>query len=137
MMKAIILAMFSVIILATGVCAQQTQAIPDLKGVWEGNGKMHFKEHGFILPDGKMTRMEVLSQEGRVIHGTLSWTHKASGKDGFSGVIDKDGVTIYLAGHDEGIRIGKLDGPDSITLYILVPGGAKPRAGFAEYTRVK
>ena len=73
-----------------------------------------------------------------MFHGIVEWSHsKASDKTAFSGVIDKDGVTFYVAGHTEGLRIGKMEGPDAFTLYFLVPGGDNPRAGLAEFTRVK
>ena len=52
-------------------------------------------------------------------------------------MIDKDGVTFYVAGHDEGLRIGKMEGPDAFTLYTLVPGRNNPKAGLSEFTRVK
>jgi hypothetical protein len=139
MLKPLIAIAFAASLLASGVQAQDAKAIPDLKGTWQGSAEMHHKLHGHVKHDNKsMTNMVVLSQEGRVFHGTLDWANKkAPGKDGFSGVIDKDGVTFYMAGHTEGMRIGKLEGSDALTLYILAPGGANPRAGFAEYKRVK
>ena len=137
MLKAFVAATFITCLLATGVQAQDSKSIPNLKGTWESTSQLHFKEHGHVYSEGKAGKLEILSQEGRVIHGAIEWNHKQSGKDTFSGVIDKDGVTFYLAGHKEGIRIGKLEGPDAFTLYILIPGGATPRAGLAEYKRVK
>lgn len=137
--SSIIAAVFTVGLLASGAHAQDAKAIPDLKGTWQGTGDLHHKVHGHVKHDGKlMTNMVVLSQEGRVFHGTLDWANKkAAGKDAFSAVIDKDGVTFYMAGHTEGMRIGKLEGSHALTLYVLVPGGANPRAGFGEYKRVK
>lgn len=87
----------------------------------------------------KPQKLVVLSQEGRVFHGEIEWAHsKGSGKSTFSGVIDKDGVTFYVAGHAEGgLRIGKMEGPDAFTLYIVMSGGDNPRAGLAEFKRVK
>ena len=99
---------------------------------------MHLKTHGHVKPEGKSGKLVVLSQEGRVFHGEVEWSYaKDSGKTGFSGVIDKDNVTFYAVGHTEGIRIGKMEGPDAFTLYILIPGGENPRAGLAEFSRVK
>ncbi|MFZ4625546.1 MAG: hypothetical protein ACOYNF_15085 [Rhodoferax sp.] len=129
MFKPLIATAFALCLLAPGVQAQDAKAIPDLKGQWEGVGEMHHKVHGHVKHDSKMTTMTVLSQEGRVFHGTLDWANKKAP--------GKDGVTLYLAGHAEGMRIGKLDGPNALTLYILTPGGANPRAGFADYKRVK
>ncbi len=138
MFKPLIATAFAVCLMLHAAYAQDAKAIPDLKGTWEGNGEMHHRLHGHVKHDTKISNLVVLSQEGRVIHGTIDWANKkAPGKDEFSGVIDKDGVTLYMAGHVEGIRIGKLDGPNDLTLYILVPGGANPRAGFADYKRVK
>ena len=51
--------------------------------------------------------------------------------------IDKDRVTFYVARHTGALRLGKMDGPDAFTLYIVALGGSNPRAGFAEFTRVK
>jgi hypothetical protein len=124
--------------LTSGAHAQDAKAIPDLKGTWEAASQMHHKVHGHKKDQGKTSKIVVLSQEGRVFHGTVGWnTEKVPGKDSFSGVIDKDGVTFYVAGHTDGIRIGKLEGPDAFTFYILHPGGTNPRAGFAEFKRVK
>jgi hypothetical protein len=55
----------------------------------------------------------------------------------FSDVIDKDGETFYVAGHTDALCLGKMDGPDAFTLYIAAPGGSNPRAGFADFKRVK
>ncbi len=138
MFKPLIASAFAACLLLPSAYAQDAKAIPDLKGTWHGNGEMHHKVHGHVKHDTKISNLVVLSQEGRVFHGTIDWANKkAPGKDEFSGVIDKDGVTLYLAGHAEGMRIGKLDGPNALTLYILTPGGANPRAGFADYKRVK
>jgi hypothetical protein len=138
MFKPLVATVFAACMLAPMAQAQDAKAIPDLKGTWAGSGEMHHKVHGHVKHNSKMSNLVVLSQEGRVFHGTLDWANKmAPGKDAFSGVIDKDGITFYMAGHTEGMRVGKLDGPDALTLYILVPGGTNPRAGFAEYKRVK
>jgi L-ascorbate metabolism protein UlaG (beta-lactamase superfamily) len=137
--SSIIAAVFTVGLLTSGAQAQDAKSVPDLKGTWEAAaGQVHHKVHGHKKDQGSISKIVVLSQEGRVFHGTVGWnTEKVPGKDSFSGVIDKDGVTFYVAGHTDGIRIGKLEGADAFTFYILQPGGANPRAGFAEYKRVK
>jgi hypothetical protein len=137
MFKSIIITtLFTACLWAMG--AQAQNAIPDLKGKWEATSQMHHKVHGHTKDETITSQLVVLSQEGRVFHGTVSWkTEKVPGQDSFSGVIDKDGVTFYVAGHTDGIRIGKLEGPNAFTFYILQPGGANPRAGFAEFKRVK
>ena len=117
---------------------QPPAAIPNLVGIWEAkNFQLHHKIHGFIKAEGKTAKLVVTTQEGRVFHGTVEWGDKAPGKDNFSGVIDKDNVSFYLAGHTEGLRLGKMEGPDAFTFYYVVPGGANPRAGYVEYKRVK
>lgn len=117
---------------------QASAAIPNLVGAWEaGNFHLHHKVHGFIKAEGKTAKLVVLKQEGRVFHGTVEWGDKAPGKDTFSGVIDKDNVSFYLAGHTEGLRLGKMEGPDAFTFYYVVPGGSNPRAGYVEYKRMK
>lgn len=137
MFKALIAAVSLSCLLGTSVQAQDANTIPNLLGKWEGNGQMHHQALGHLKAEAKSSEVIVSSQEGRVFHGTARWSNKASGQDSFSGVIDKDGVTFYVAGHTEGIRIGKLEGPDAFTFYILQPGGPNPRAGFAEFKRVK
>jgi hypothetical protein len=123
---------------AFGAQAQSASATPSLKGAWQASAQMHHKNKGHAKPEGMVSKMEVLSQEGRVFHGTLVWNHsKSKGNETFSGVIDKDEKTFYIAGHTEGIRIGKMDGSDAFTFYILVPGGTNPRAGLAEFKRIK
>lgn len=136
--SSIIAAAFAVGLLTSAAHAQDAKPIPDLKGTWEAAGQMHHKVHGHTKDQGITSKLVVLSQEGRVFHGTVGWkTAKVPGTDTVSGVIDKDGVTFYVAGHKDGIRIGKLEGPDAFALYVLQPGGANPRAGFAEFKRVK
>ncbi|WP_243359363.1 hypothetical protein [Fundidesulfovibrio terrae] len=112
--------------------------IPNLVGAWEaGDFQLHHKTHGFIKAEGNTAKLVVTAQEGRVFHGTVEWGGKNAGKDSFSGVIDKDNTTFYLAGHTEGLRLGKMEGPDAFTFYYLVPGGVSPRAGYVEYKRAK
>ena len=115
----------------------QAAAIPNLVGTWQADSfQLHHKTQGFIK-DTVTATLVVKEQNGRVFHGTVEWAGKATGKDSFSGVIDKDNVSFYLAGHAEGLRICKMEGPDAFTYYYIVPGGANPRAGFVEYKRMK
>ncbi len=138
MFKPLIATALAAGLLLPGVYAQDAKTIPDLKGTWEGAAHLHHKLHGHVKDDTKTNNLVFESQEGRVIHGTVGWANKkVSGKNAISGVIDKDGVTLYMVGHTEATIIGKLDGPDALTLYVLVPGGANPRAGFIEFKRVK
>ena len=137
MFKALIVAVSLSFLLGTTAQAQDANNIPNLIGKWEGSGQVHHKKHGHLKGETKPAQLVVLSQEGRVFHGHVGWSNKSPGKDTFSGVIDKDGVTFYVAGHTEGMRIGKLEGSNAFTFYFLQPGGPNPRAGFAEFKRVK
>lgn len=137
MFKIFIVAVSLSCLLGSTVQAQDSKNIPNLVGKWEGTSQIHHKALGYLKAEPKTAEMVVLSQEGRVFHGAVNWSNQSPGKDTFSGVIDKDGVTFYVAGHTEGVRIGKLEGPDAFAFYILQPGGANPRAGFAEFKRMK
>ncbi|MFZ5427133.1 MAG: hypothetical protein ACOZEN_09165 [Thermodesulfobacteriota bacterium] len=138
-MKAILTALAAVMLLALPALAQQTAgqgAIPQMKGTWKaGPFHLHHKTHGFVQNRDQAATLVVADQQGRVFHGHVEWGGKAPGKDTFSGVIDKDNVTFYMAGHTDGIRIGKIEGPDAFTFYYVTPGGPNPRAGYVEYKR--
>ncbi|GAB7080575.1 hypothetical protein [Megalodesulfovibrio paquesii] len=141
MLKTIIGTVALCFLLISTAAAQEAAKIPNLAGTWEGGHEMHFKNKGFLKHAGKgeplSSQLVVERQEGQVLHGHVGWKHKDVGQDTFSGVIENDGQTFYLVGHTEGIRIGKMDGPDAFTLYILQPGGTNPRAGLSRFTRVK
>jgi len=139
MIKALFSSVFLVCLLATGVQAQDAKSIPDLKGSWQATAvQFHFRDKGHIKHDGKGSKLVVTSQEGRVFSGSVEWSHpKATGKENFSGVFDKDGVTFYAAGHTDAFRLGKMEGPDAFTLYIVASGGKSPKAGYVEFKRVQ
>ncbi len=122
----------------TGPGMMAAAPVPNLVGTWAaGPFHLHHKIHGFIEQREQGATLVVVEQKDRVFHGHVEWGGKAPGKDTFSGVIDKDNVTFYLAGHTEGLRIGKMEGPDAFTFYYVVPGGPNPRAGYVEYRRAK
>ncbi|MFA6009622.1 MAG: hypothetical protein WC799_06545 [Desulfobacteraceae bacterium] len=137
MIRKVLFFLLLTTVLTVNAMAQDERKIPDLKGTWKATAQMHYKQHGHMNPKGNAAELVVVSQEAQVFHGYVSWNHKVSGKETFSGVIENDGATFYLVGHTEGIRIGKMDSPDSFTFYILIPGGKNPRAGLASFTRVK
>jgi hypothetical protein len=113
------------------------EEIPKLEGVWKvTRTEFHVKGKDHL---GASTKAQwKFSQKGRLVNGEISWEEKGhSGSDHFSGVISKDGKTVYTAGHKEGVRILNIEGPDAMTVYFVVPGGAEPRAGYAELARVK
>ncbi|MFP5221566.1 MAG: hypothetical protein ACLGSA_04695 [Acidobacteriota bacterium] len=137
MIKAIVTALLLTGLLAANALAQ-TGNIPNLVGSWSaGPSHLHHSKQGFISIEPTSAKLTVTDQKGRVFHGTVEWFGKAPGKDTFSGVIDKDNVTFYMAGHTDAVRIGKMEGPDAFTFYFLNAGGPNPRAGYVEYKRVK
>ena len=136
--RTVLAALLTTTLLTANAMAQDAGKIPNLVGAWESTSQMHYKTSGHVTPEGKPGKLVVASQEGQVFEGTLTWKHKIfSGKTTFSSVIENDGSTFYMASHKEGLYIGKMDGPDAFTLYILVAGGGNPRAGIASYKRVK
>ncbi|WP_027190911.1 hypothetical protein [Fundidesulfovibrio putealis] len=138
MIKALVASLFLTMLAASAMAAQQDAAIPNLVGNWiAGTSHLHHGKQGFINIDADSAKLTVTDQKGRVFHGVVEWAGKAPGKDTFSGVIDKDNVTFYMAGHTDAVRIGKMEGPDAFTFYFLHAGGPNPRAGFVEYKRVK
>ena len=127
-----------IFLVATPAFAQEQ--IPYLVGTWKATiTEVHVKGKDFLSESG-VTTFHVLEQKGRILHGTKEWSFAGNnhkGSDRFSGVIAKDNKTIYIAGHEEGVRIGHIDGQDAITIYFIIPGRSQPRAGYSELTRVK
>jgi len=138
MIKALVASVFLTMLAASAMAAQQDAKIPNLVGNWSaGTSHLHHAKHGFIAMENDTAKLTITDQKGRIFHGVVEWAGKAPGKDTFSGVIDKDNVTFYFAGHTDGMRIGKMEGPDAFTFYFLNAGAPNPRAGFVEYKRVK
>jgi hypothetical protein len=116
----------------------QDKDIPNLVGTWHSTASGHAGGHGFHKKMEKAAEIVIKDQQDRVFHGIVTVNraqHKSKGP--FSGIIAKDNKTIYVAGHQGGVRIGTLDGPDDITLYVLIPSGKQPRAFIADLKRVK
>ena len=116
----------------------QDKDIPNLVGTWYSTAAGHAAKHGFHEKMEKAAEIVIKEQQERVFHGVVTVNREQhKGKTTFSGLIAKDNRTIYIAGHEGGIRIGTIDGPDEITLYVLLPGGEQPRAFIADLKRVK
>jgi hypothetical protein len=116
----------------------QDKDIPNLIGTWHSTAVGHAKKYGFHKKMEKAAVVVIKEQQERIFHGVVTVNREQhKGQSTFSGIIAKDNKTIYIAGHDEGMRIGTIDGLDDITLYILVSGGKQPRAILAEWKRVK
>ena len=138
-MRHVLLTLAALLLAAPAVSVHaQGQRLPDLVGTWESAGHaMHDTKHGFTTGDKQAATLIIKEQHGRVFTGEVSWTGKASGKDTFSGVIDKNGEDFYFVGHKDAMRLGKLEGPDDLVFYFLSSGGDNPRAGYVEYKRKK
>jgi len=120
-----------------GAATAQDEGIPNMTGTWEATGyHMHDQKNGFTHADEKAV-MVIKEQQGRVFSGEVTWSGKVNGKDVFSGVIDKNNANFYLAGHTDGVRLGRLEGPDRLVFYFLAPGGDNPRAGYVDYRRAQ
>ena len=116
----------------------QDKDIPNLVGTWEATSAGHATGHGFHKKMEKASEIVIQAQQERIFHGVVTVNrapHKSKGP--FSGIIAKDNKTIYVAGHQGGVRIGTIDGPDNITLYVMIPSGKHPRAFIADLKRVK
>ena len=116
----------------------QDKDIPNLVGTWHATASGHAQGHGFHKKMDKAAEIVIKEQNERVFHGVTTVNRKQhKGPRTFTGIIAKDNKTIYVAGHQEGIQIGTIDGPNDITLYILISGGKQPRAFIADLKRVK
>ncbi|MFZ0927720.1 MAG: hypothetical protein WAN11_03925 [Syntrophobacteraceae bacterium] len=133
---------FFVLAVAFAFCSTlvyaQDKDIPNLVGTWDATAAGHAAKHGFHKKMEKAAEIVIKEQQGRIFHGSVTVNREAhKGHSTFTGLIAKDNKTIYIAGHQGGIRIGTIDGPNEITEYVLFPGGDQPRAFIADLKRVK
>ena len=138
-MKRITLLVLSVVFACCStVVHAQDKDIPNLVGTWHGAGAGHAAKHGFHKKIEKAVEIVIKEQQGRIFHGFVKVNRaEHKGKGTISGIVAKDNKTIYIAGHEGGTRIGTIDGPDDITLYVLIPGGKQPRAIISELKRMR
>lgn len=93
-----------------------------LVGTWEGTTYMYMENRGELSTPAFV---EILSHNGPVFHGVKKWTMRSTGKvmtEVFSGTVSRDGKTLYIAEHDDGVSIGKLDG-DTLDIHYMESGG--------------
>ena len=137
LMRRALLVLIALLLALPAVSAHaQGQRIPDIVGTWEAVGfALHDAKNGFVTGDKQAATLIIKEQKGRIFAGEVTWTGKTTGKDTFSGVIDKNGEDFYFVGHKDALRLGKLEGPDAMVFYYLSPGGDNPRAGYVEYQR--
>jgi len=101
--------------------------IPDLTGKWTAeNYSHHHEQRGFfsyLEADGEWLIKE---QQGRIFYGERSYTKKqyesSKTKEGFSGVISRDGKRLYIVDHDEDILIGDIVSDGLIELIMINDG---------------
>ena len=125
------------------LCAASALAedkLPNLLGDWNITfSEFHVKTQGY-LNKGTTGVMNISKQRGRIIQGTIKWVVNGtphSGSSRFSGVIAKDNKTAYIAAHNGSIRILNIEGPNTLSMYVLHPGGDKPASGYVEFERMK
>ncbi|MHB8137919.1 MAG: hypothetical protein ACYDGO_05960 [Smithellaceae bacterium] len=119
-------------------------SLPDLTGKWKAKSYGHHHENRGLFsnpsPDGQWI---IKKQEGRFFYGERSYTKKHIGnskvKEGFSGVISRDGKRVYLVDHDEDMLIGDILPGGSIELIIMNDGDKNGHSsiGLIEIERTK
>jgi len=102
-------------------CAESTE-YPDLVGIWTGVSSGYYEKVDLLFNEtqGLPYTMNISEQQGRVFKGSL----EASGEDfkanyTFSGIIDHDMTTIYLAEKGTGMDIGHIISPTEIEFICL------------------
>jgi hypothetical protein len=119
-------------------------SMPDLTGSWKAKSYAHHHERrGFFINPAADGLWVIKKQEGRFFHGERTYTKKqiskSKVKEGFSGVITRDGKHIYIVDHDEDILIGDILADGTIELVIMNDGDKKGHStiGLIEIERVK
>ena len=100
------------------VCAD-SPGYPDLVGTWTGLSSGYYEKMDMLFneTDGLTYAMTIPEQQGRIFKGSI----EVSGEDfqanyTFSGIIDHDMSTFYLAEKDTGMDIGHIISPTEIEL---------------------
>ena len=98
--------------------------VPDLKGKWKSKTYSHHHEvKGFFSHPKIDGDWIIKEQQGRLFYGERSYTMKHRSKkkvkEGFSGVISRDGKRVYIVGHNEDIIFGEILSDESIELITM------------------
>ncbi|WP_243544059.1 calcium-binding protein [Pseudodesulfovibrio tunisiensis] len=120
-MKKSIAALF-VAALFLGVCSMAIAGTPELRGTWKGMSYLHKKDAGFV--EGQVA-VVINEQKGQLFAGYKLWFDRKTKevvREGFSGVLADDGVTLYLADHEAGYTTGLLTGRQTLSLYYVEHG---------------
>lgn len=124
--------------------ASADPSIPDLTGKWESVSYGHHHEkRGFASTSEANGKWEIKKQEGRIFYGERTYTKKlhdgAKIKEGFSGVIARDGKRLYMVDHDEDILVGDILGANAIELIMINDGDSDhhSKIGLMEIRKTK
>lgn len=100
------------------VGAESTE-YPDLVGTWTGVSSGYYAKMDMIFneSDGLPYTMIIPEQQGRVFKGSLeAFGEHFQANYTFSGIIDNDMTTFYLAENGTGMDIGHIISPTEIEL---------------------
>ena len=125
-MKVKTVMLLSILLVCVGLSyvAAESSEFPDLVGTWTGNSVGHYMVDGFTNETAFNYEFIVTEQQGPVFTGTLYETGiHGNVSYGFSGVLDHDMKTLYIADHDKGYNTGHLISADEMELILLVDGG--------------
>lgn len=98
------------------VCAESAE-YPDLVGTWTGISSGYNAEDDMFYNEtlDMMYTMTIAEQQGRVLKGTMEVSEEYyQGNFTFSGIIDQDMTSIYLAEKGTGMDIVKIISPTEI-----------------------
>ena len=134
----------SAFMLFSAGAALAVSSVPDLTGKWKSRSFAHHHElKGFYSQPGPDGEWVVKKQEGRFFYGERTYTPKyiSSSKvtEGFSGVISRDGMHVYIADHDGDLLMGDILPDGSIELILMNDGdqNGHSRIGLVEIERVR
>lgn len=122
MKKILIVALFALVLSATGISAAK---VPDLLGNWTGLESWYGVMNGSVkLTENQSINVTVAEQKDRLIAGTLTYKLENGTEivEGFSGAIGPDNKTLYFAEFREGYDIGTIISQDEMELIYLQDG---------------
>lgn len=139
----IVVLMAALMCLSAGTVLAES-VIPDVKGKWVTKSYAHHHEkRGFFTNDAAGGVWIVKEQQGRFFSGERTYVKKQINnktlKEGFSGVISRDGKRVYIVDHDEDILIGEMITEDCIEFMIMNDGDKNHHSsiGLIEINKVK
>jgi hypothetical protein len=106
-------------------------AVPDLVGEWSCTMTGHIEGQGYVeVNQTGVLNISITEQIDRHFRGNITTLYKNGTKtiEGFSGIIDSDNTTLYIAEYDKGYAIGKMISNDSIEYFYLEDGDANNQA---------